>query len=141
MLEFSRNTSMPKGYTKEQLNLLYWNTWALHRGAQAIKDESEKMKLPLASPQEISLSAVATMNLALSLELLLKYIIARSGHKYPHGHSLAGLYACMPGSLKHDLSTTYDYYLRDNVKEDIFKATLWSPSEPSAPPEFDISTI
>ena len=59
--------------TKEQLDLLYWNTWAFHQAAMAVRKEKDDKRLPLGSYQEISATTAALMNLGLSLELILKY--------------------------------------------------------------------
>ena len=132
---------MSKDYTADQLELLYWNTWAFRRTAETIQAEGKKMEPPLGSPGEISLSTVATVNLGLSLELLLKYSIAMSGHRFPYTHSLVEIYEAMPEELRLKMSASYDAYSDNNIKEDIFKATLRSPSEPSDPPAFDTITL
>ena len=79
----ARRAKWSQGYTADQLELLYWNIWAFHRTAEAIRAEALKLESPLGSPAEISLSPAATVNLGLSLELLFKYSIAVSGHRFP----------------------------------------------------------
>ena len=127
--------------TKEQLDLLYWNTWAFHQAAMAVRKEKDDKRLPLGSYQEISATTAALMNLGLSLELILKYCIAVTGNKFPQTHVLPVIHAEMPEKLRLKMDTAYDEYLRNNAKPDVFQATLRSPSEPPDPPMFDLRTL
>ena len=137
----TRKITWSRELTEVQLDLLYWNAWGFHQAAVAVRSKTEEMRLPLGSYQEISATTAALMNLGLSLELLLKYCIAVSGHRFPQIHILTDIYAAMPEELRVKMDTAYDKYARDNIKGDIFKATLRSPSPPSDPPIFDLRTL
>ena len=130
--------------SEDQIQRLYWDTYAYHTAAKSLNEEIRRRNLPLASPQEISLNSAATVNLGFSLELLMKYLYALSRVNYPSGfkgHSLSYLYQEMPDDPKTEMSCVYDQYSQDNINPSIFRATLWNPIEPRDPPVFDLQTF
>lgn len=129
-------------YDKDQLEKLYLDSCGFWYAAEAVNGRITKADIRYASRMEISLTTAAMVNLGLSFELLMKYMLALTGCKIPHTHRLASLYSQMSQELRNELSTTYFQHLKDNSpKEDLFKATLKSNSVPENPPRFHIETL
>lgn len=129
-------------YNKDQLEKLYLDSCGFWFAAKVVNERMKKTDVEFASRLEISLTTTAMVNLGLSLELLMKFLLALTGCKIPHTHSLASLHSQMSQELRNELSTAYFQHLKDNSpKEDLFRASLRSTTMPESPPQFHIETL
>ena len=129
-------------YTKYQLEKLYLDSCAFSYSAKTVSDRIKQNDVKFGSRIEISLTTAATVNLGLSLELLMKYLLAITGRGVPYTHRLVSLFRQMSEELRNEMSTAYFQHLKVNSpKEDLFRASLKSNTMPENPPRFQIQTL
>lgn len=132
----------PNEYAKDQLEKLYLDSCAFWYSAKTVSKRIQQNDVKFGTRIEISLTTAAMVNLGLSLELLMKYLLAITGRGVPHTHRLSSLFRQMSKELRSEMSTAYFQHLIVNSpKEDLFRASLKNNAVPENPPRFQIQTL
>lgn len=76
----------------------------------------EELEGRVASDVFTSLKTVSHFNLAIALELLLKYLLRWEGIKVPHEHSLQALFCALPCSHQRTLEATFEQVMPDSLE-------------------------
>ena len=120
----------PPAYKEKALRMLYHKVYDYKEVAEEAQGRIEELRLPFGGDRWLSLKSVSHFNLGISLELMLKFLLAWEKRPVSRSHLLAGLYTDLSSRARARIQRGYSTLALNNMALQAFALGVEAPGSP-----------